>query len=55
MLTPVGLLGLLLGAAFAVLRRWESLARRYEQERHEAALEPDPIKLVRWWRRLLGR
>ena len=54
-MTPLGLMGLLLAAALAMMRRWEHLQRRETVSEAEQDRQPDDVPAVRrpWWKRLL--
>ena len=55
-MTPLGLLlrGVLLAAAFAMIRRWERLQRRELARNHESQPTPGPVQRAPWWKRRLS-
>ncbi len=53
-MTPLTLMGVLLAAAYAMIRRWERLQRREGMREPEQESQRPPAKRAPWWRRLLG-
>ncbi len=62
-MTPLGLIGVLLATAYAMIRRWERLQQRERARNHESqpAAQPEPAPQDApvpgkraWWKRILG-
>ena len=48
-MTPLTLMGVLLAAAYAMIRRWERLQRRDGMREPEQELQRPPAKRAPWW------
>ncbi len=61
-MTPLGLIGVLLAAAYAMIRRWERLQQREWARHHESQPAAQPVPAPQdapgpkraWWKRWIG-
>ncbi len=54
-MTPLGLMGVLLAAGYAMIRRWERLQRRDGMREPEQEQQPEPAPWRSLWARVVRR